>query len=66
MAVKVRETGYGKWKIPVIIIAVILVIICVITGILLKDSTGVDLSEESVRIEVASGDGVDVVTSKLS
>ena len=36
MAVKVHETGYGKWKVPVIIIAVIVVLGLVGTGHTIK------------------------------
>ena len=36
MAVKVHETGYGKWKVPVIIIAVIVFLSLAGTGILLR------------------------------
>ena len=39
MAVKVHETGYGKWKVPVIIIAVIVVLGLAGTGILLSAIT---------------------------
>lgn len=66
MSIKIRETGYGKWKIPVIIIAVILVIVCVFAGILLKDSMGVNMAQETTRIEIADGDGTDVAAKKLS
>ena len=52
MAVKVHETGYGKWKVPVIIIAVIVVLSLAGTGILLSDSLGVSIEEGSKRIEV--------------
>lgn len=65
MAIKVRETGYGKWKIPVAIVAVIVFMICVFALILLKDSTGVDMSEAAARVEIAEGDGMDITAAKL-
>ena len=49
MAVKVHETGYGKWKVPVIIIAVIVVLGLAGTGILLSDSLGVSIEEGSCK-----------------
>ena len=65
MAVKVRETGYGKWKIPVIIIAVILVICLAGAVILLKDSLGVTVPDGEAQIEVAEGDGTAAVADDL-
>ena len=65
MAVTVHETGYGKWKVPVIIIAVIIVICLAGTGILLKDSLGVTIEEGSRHIEVAEGDGTSSVAQML-
>ena len=65
MAVKVHETGYGKWKVPVIIIAVIVVLSLAGTGILLSDSLGVSIEEGSKRIEVAEGDGTSSVAKLL-
>ena len=65
MAVKVHETGYGKWKVPVIIIAVIVVLGLAGTGILLSDSLGVSIEEGSKRIEVAEGDGTSSVAKLL-
>ncbi len=65
MAIKVRETGYGKWKVPVTIIAVIIVICILGAGILLKDSLGVTIEEGSRHIEVAEGDGTVSVARML-
>jgi UPF0755 protein len=65
MAIKVKETGYGKWKIPVIIIALVLIIACIFAGVLLKDSTGIDMNTDTARVEIASGDGTDVAAQKL-
>lgn len=65
MAVTVHETGYGKWKVPVIIIAVIIVICLAGAGILLKDSLGVTIEEGSRHIEVAEGDGTSSVAQML-
>ena len=50
MAVKVHETGYGKWKVPVIIIAVIVVLSLAGKGILLSDSLGVSGAVKARRI----------------
>ncbi len=65
MAIEVRETGYGRWKIPVAIAAVIVVIVCVIAGILLKDSTGIDMQTATARVEIAEGEGMDAAAQKL-
>lgn len=66
MAVQVRETGYGKWKMPVVIIAIIIVLCTVITGILMSDELSVTVPEGTKRIEVAEGDGTSVVADKLA
>lgn len=65
MAVKVHETGYGKLKIPIAIIAVIVVLCLAGMGILLKDSLGVSIEDGSARIEVAEGDGTSAVAQML-
>ena len=65
MAITVHETGYGKWKIPVIIITVAVVICIAAAGILLKDCLGVSINEEGKRIEVAEGDGTSAVAQML-
>ena len=66
MAVKVHETGYGKWKTPVIIIVAAIVICLAAAGILLTDSLGVSIDSGSARIEVAEGDGTSAVAETLS
>ncbi len=65
MAVKVSETGYGKWKTPVIIAAAVIVICLAAAGILLKDSLGVSVPEGSRQTEVAEGDGTSAVADML-
>ncbi|MCC8160335.1 MAG: endolytic transglycosylase MltG [Oscillospiraceae bacterium] len=65
MTIKVHETGYGKQKIPVIIISVIIVICLAAAGIILKDSLGVSVEEGSRAIEVAEGDGTSAVAETL-
>ncbi|MCH5209920.1 MAG: endolytic transglycosylase MltG [Oscillospiraceae bacterium] len=66
MAVKVKQTGYGKWKIPFIIILVIIVLCLAGAGILLEDSLSVSVPDGSIRIEVADGDSTSVVANTLS
>lgn len=65
MAVKVHETGYGKWKIPVILVAVIVVLALAGTGILLSDSTGINIDTDSVSLEIAEGSGSSSVAQML-
>lgn len=65
MAVTVRETGYGKWQMPVVIIAFVTVLVLAFTGILLSDSLGVSIGEEVKNVEVAEGDGVASVAQSL-
>lgn len=65
MAVRVHETGYGKGKIPAIIIALIIVLGLIGTGILLNDSLSVSIEGGSKRIEVAEGDGTSSVAKML-
>lgn len=65
MAITVHETGYGRWKIPAVIIVAVIVICTVAAGILLKDSLGVSINAESKRFEVAEGDGTSSVAEEL-
>ncbi len=65
MAVKVSETGYGKWKVPVIIIAAIVVLVVTFAGIMMSDSLGVSIEGGSKRIEIAEGVGVSSVVQAL-
>lgn len=65
MTIKVLETGYGKQKIPVIIISAVIVICLAAAGIILKDSLGVSVEEGSRAIEVAEGDGTSAVAETL-
>lgn len=66
MTIQVKNTGYGKWKILVSVIAIIVVIGCGFAGILLKDSAGIDMNRATERIEIAEGDGMDITAQKLS
>ena len=66
MSVNVRETGYGKWKIVMVFIAVIVIAGCFFSGMVLGDSKGVHLSDNSVRIEIAEGEGMDTAAEKLA
>lgn len=65
MAVKVQESGYGSGRLPVIIVAVLIVLCAALSGILLSDNLHVSVSEGSKRIEVAEGDGTSVIAEKL-
>lgn len=65
MAVKVSETGYGKWKIPVIIIAAIFVLAVTFAGIMMSDSSGVSIEGGNKRIELAEGVGSASVAQTL-
>ena len=64
MAIKEKETGFGKWKIIVIILAVIVAIGAVGFGIVMKDSNGISISED-VTIEVEAGAGASTVAGML-
>lgn len=66
MAIEVRQTGYGKWKIPAVIVLVIIVIAGIISGILLKDTAGIDMPTATARIEIADGEGMDSAAYKLA
>lgn len=65
MAVKIKDTGYGKWKAPVIIIAVIIVLFAAAAGILLSDSLHVTVDNGSRHIEISEGEGTSSVADKL-
>lgn len=56
MAIKVKETGFGIWKIIVSILAVLVVIGAVVFVFVLRDSNGVDI-ENDITIEVQEGAG---------
>lgn len=64
MAIKTKEMGFGIWKVFAGIGAVIVIACAVIFGIILSDSTGVDIKQD-VRVVVESGDGSVVVAQKL-
>lgn len=64
MAIKVKETGFGLWKIVVSVLAVLVVIGGVTFGIVLKDSSGVDI-DGSVTIQVQEGMGSAAVSEAL-
>lgn len=66
MAVEVKETGYGKWKVPAAIIAVVIVIGLIGAGILLSDFMSISVKGGTATIEVAEGDGTASVAAKLS
>ncbi len=61
---KVKETGFGKWKIAVILIAVVVVIGAVGFTIVMRDSRGVTLTED-VTVEVQEGAGASAVADML-
>ncbi len=64
MSIKTKETGFGIWKIFVGIGAVIVISCAVIFGVILADSTGVNIKKD-VRVVVESGDGPAAVARKL-
>ncbi len=64
MAIKVKETGFGIWKLCAAVIAAVVVIGIIIYGVVLSDSSGVDLSED-VTIEIVQGSGSAVVSEML-
>ncbi len=65
MAVKVHKAGYGKLKIPAVIIAAVVVLSLVAAGIIMSDSHGVSVNDGSKKIEIVEGDGVSSVAQKL-
>lgn len=56
MSIKVKETGFGIWKIIVSILAVLVVIGAIVFVFVLRDSNGVDI-ENDITIEVQEGAG---------
>lgn len=64
MAIRVKETGFGLWKIAVAVIAVIVIICAVIFTAVMRDRSGVKLDND-VTIEVQSGSGAAVVAEQL-
>lgn len=64
MAIKVKETGFGIWKIIVSILAVLVVIGAVVFVFVLRDSNGVDI-ENDITIEVQEGAGSSSVAETL-
>lgn len=64
MAIKVKETGFGLWKIFSAAIAVAVIVGIIGFAVILADSNGVDVTEE-ITIEVVQGDGSSSVAEKL-
>lgn len=65
MAIKVKETGFGIWKIIVSVLAVLVVIGAVVFVIVLSDSNGVDIDND-ITIEVQEGAGSYTVAEALA
>lgn len=63
MTVKVKKKGYG-YNVIIFIIAIIVIVIAITAGIILSDSHGVKLADNTV-ITVDSGDGSAAVAQKL-
>lgn len=66
MAVKIHENKRGKWKIPVTIIAVLVVLCLAGAGIVLKEASSVTVEGGSVKIEVREGESTQAVAETLS
>ena len=65
MSVKVHEPRCGKWKIPVIIAAVLAAVCLIGAGVVMKDRGGVWIADGSVKINVADGSGSASVANML-
>lgn len=65
MTVKVHESKNGKWKIPVIAAAAAVILCLVAAGVVIGDTSGVNIKSGSVKIEVASGDGTATIAGTL-
>ncbi len=65
MAIKVKETGFGIWKIVVAVIALIVLFCAVGFFIVLRDSGGVDI-ESDITVEVPNGAGAAAVAELLA
>lgn len=64
MAIKVKETGFGVWKIIISIVTVLLIIGGVTFAIILRDSNGIDI-ENSITIQIQEGMGSAAVSEQL-
>lgn len=64
MGIKVRETGFGIWKVFVAIAVIILIIGAVGFGTILSDSNGVKLGND-ITITVSEGAGASTVATDL-
>ena len=66
MAVKVHENKRGKWKIPVIIITILVVLCLVGAGIVLREAGSVTVEGGSVTLEVKDGESTQSVADRLN
>ena len=64
MAIKVKETGYEKWKIIITLVAVIVIIGAIGFGIVMGDSGSVELAEDAT-VEIQEGWGASVIADLL-
>jgi UPF0755 protein len=64
MAIKVKETGFGGWKIFVIIIAAAIIAVSVVFGVVLSDSKGINIDND-ITIEISDGAGAASVAQSL-
>lgn len=64
MAIKVKETGFGVWKIVVAVIAVAVVLGCIGFAVVLSDRNGVDI-DGSISVEIPEGSGSSAVAQIL-
>lgn len=64
MAIKVKETGYGVWKIAALIIAVVVIISAVVFGVILSDVNSIDIDNQ-ITLEVEEGSGSAAVAKNL-
>lgn len=64
MAIKEKETGFGKWKIIVSVLAVIVIVCAVGFGFVLQDSRSIGIAE-NVIVNIPSGSGASNVADIL-
>ena len=64
MAIKVKETGFGVWKIVVAVIAVAVLVGCIGVAVVLSDRNGVDI-DGSISVEIPEGSGSSAVAQIL-
>lgn len=65
MAIKVKETGFGIWKLFALAITAVVVVGIIGFGVILSDSNGIKVKED-ITIKVVEGDGASVVAEKLA